>query len=1177
MLHTYISPILHSGLFLILGLGTMIGTLLRAYYLPCVAFFLLIGSLSIVSAAGLNASGSNDTTYANIGDITILSSDTTTTGIDVNGASNNVFGGLGAINVSSGSDARGIDLGAAHNNSFSVIRSITVNAVGDVSAIFVGGSDNNNFARIGDISITTTGNAEAINVGGSTPTQIGDIGDITLTGDVVVAFNIGGSTQTTIGNVGDITLNADNYSYALHFGGSYNSQIGDINSITIDYGAALNLGGITDMVIGDIGSITVNDGNAIDMGGASDNTLGTIGSVTSTLGNGISLGGSTRNSFAGIGNIYVGLSSAVAMGGSSHNEIGSLGNIVALDGDGLSMGGATDNIIGTIGDVHVGAEYTAINLDGSQRNTLGNIGHISAGGTALGLAGATNNVVGNVASITVVDSHSGQAAIDLGGSQNNELGDIGDIKYEGGNYVIDLGGSTGNSLGNLGDIATNHYKALNIGGTNNISIGTIDAITVTDTSVYDPANTAYALFFESSTNNSIGTIGAINLTSTHNSVAPILIDADAGGNPSTDIVIGNIDAITAVSNAEYAYGIDLLDSERITFGDINSITARGGNDVYAVSISASTDITLGNMGTITAQSSSSDAHGVYLSVANDNKLSEIQKIDIKSGSDTGSLATALYLATSNNNTLANIGAINIEAGGRVMAVNFADSEANSLANIGDLRVQTTTGQIQAIQFGGSHNNTIADVGDINLSTTENTVVVIDEDFGSTDYSFATVFWQSDNNTIGSIQDITTSAEAIPLAFIESDANQVTLAGTVVANNTFNSANTAIVADVAADANIVTFNPGAVIVGAIVDLAAVDSETSADQNILRFNMGAGASYDFNNITGDWQIQEMNARPMIEGSAHSVGVSNVTLLGETLYHRSRALSQTFSERVREHMADTASKYWVNSYVSSAERDEGGVMPNEIDHEFKQTGVNFGLKMDTDLPIELVLNIENSDLEVGANDHHTDSNSFLAGALFPALASTGVGNLSAHTLFGYSKNDVTRKVYSNDVGRNGAYQIDSDYHAYYFLTGLQLTQLWSNDNTVISHHYGLDINAQFIESYAEGSLVKWEERDFVQAQPYAGMNFQFTPNSSQLTYTGGARVTLTEVIGGQKQNYRILGTDVGIKDEDENDVYYEAKLGVLYRISKDSSLETYAQILRSDDDMETISAGVTFNAQF
>ena len=76
---------------------------------------------------------------------------------------------------------------------------------------------------------------------------------------------------------------------------------------------------------------------------------------------------------------------------------------------------------------------------------------------------------------------------------------------------------------------------------------------------------------------------------------------------------------------------------------------------------------------------------------------------------------------------------------------------------------------------------------------------------------------------------------------------------------------------------------------------------------------------------------------------------------------------------------------------------------------------------------------------------------------------------------------------------------------------------------------------------------------------------------------QVSFTEIIGGRRQNYSVLDNDVSIKSSDDASIYAEMKLGVLYTPSAESSLESYLQLSRSDEDLNTFSLGMNFNVNF
>ena len=87
-----------------------------------------------------------------------------------------------------------------------------------------------------------------------------------------------------------------------------------------------------------------------------------------------------------------------------------------------------------------------------------------------------------------------------------------------------------------------------------------------------------------------------------------------------------------------------------------------------------------------------------------------------------------------------------------------------------------------------------------------------------------------------------------------------------------------------------------------------------------------------------------------------------------------------------------------------------------------ISMVIKLDASLPMELVVNIVNSELELDDNTQTIYTNSFVIDALFPELDNNHIGTFSAHAMVGYSDNGTERRVMSN-TGSKGYYDLDSD----------------------------------------------------------------------------------------------------------------------------------------------------------
>lgn len=408
-----------------------------------------------------------------------------------------------------------------------------------------------------------------------------------------------------------------------------------------------------------------------------------------------------------------------------------------------------------------------------------------------------------------------------------------------------------------------------------------------------------------------------------------------------------------------------------------------------------------------------------------------------------------------------------------------------------------------------------------------------------------------------------------------------------ANTTINNAGTiratgansaAIYVGSTASNNTVNLLKGSVIVG---DIFAHSSATGAKLNI---NLGAGASYAYT-VTGPWTVTDLDNRPMVRGSAFAAGIGAQETASQMLYQRTASVTSALDRRLRSYAADEVDNqaYWLDVYYSDVSRNSGGNYSTRNAFSNYNYGMTAGFKLPVEVtPMELVVNVEQSNLNIDSGNQKIDSTGIMAGVLAPNVTEILGAKLSAKALVGFTNNDGDRKVMTNSLLYNGSRQIKSDYNSTYAVLGAALTKLHPiTDRLTADAIVGLDLVTEHINAYAETDYFAWQGRTLNQLQSriQAGLDYRFNENKASVFARVG--VERRDLISGDTQNYAIndagIITHVSFKSNNSNDTYVTAQLGVKAQLEKRIQLFGIINGLHSSDTVSSIQGNIGLRADF
>ena len=410
---------------------------------------------------------------------------------------------------------------------------------------------------------------------------------------------------------------------------------------------------------------------------------------------------------------------------------------------------------------------------------------------------------------------------------------------------------------------------------------------------------------------------------------------------------------------------------------------------------------------------------------------------------------------------------------------------------------------------------------------------------------------------------------------------------VVGNNSLSSGNSITVSDYGAlKATSINYNGingslnlnrGAIIISDVIN-------STSSTNKLNINLGSGASYAYT-VTGLWTVHDLDNRPMVTGSAYAAGIGAQETAAQMLYQRTSSVTSALDHRLRSYASDEVDNqpYWLDVYYSDVDRNSGGNYSTRNAYSNYNYGMTAGFKLPVEItPLELVVNVEQSNLNIDSGNQKIDNTGLMAGVLAPNMTELLGAKLSAKAFVGFANNDGDRKVMTNSSLYDGSRQIKSDYNSTYALLGAALTKLYPiNDRLTADTLIGLDLVTEHVNAYAETDYFAWQGRTLNQLQSriQAGLDYQL--RDSKIDVFARVGVERRDLISGSTQNYSINDagniTNVSFNTNNSNDTYVTAQVGVKAQLEKRIQLFGIVNGLHSSDTVSSIQGNVGLRADF
>ena len=607
---------------------------------------------------------------------------------------------------------------------------------------------------------------------------------------------------------------------------------------------------------------------------------------------------------------------------------------------------------------------------------------------------------------------------------------------------------------------------------------------------------------------------------------------------TTYTLTGDINTNTTDNIIDFGAGAN---SNTLNFiGDITS----EGLDARAFSFSDNDGNTLTMTGNIITEGDFAEGIKLFPGVTNAN-------IDMTGNIATSGLnADGIGLDTSDSNTITMTGNIDT-SGDSAYGLFFLSSDSNTTNLTGNI---TTAGDAAyGLYLKTSESNTTNLTGNISTSGLN---------------AYGLYLNASDSNTTtvtGNIITSGTDGDSEPILLNDSDSNTFILSGAVHSLG----GDQAISIDSTSQNNTFTFKRGVSFIGGL-------ENNGGTTNKLIFDMGKASSYNLDFDDTSWTMEDAS-KPIVSGSAKSMGVADIDNQAHILYRRMDPINDVLSERQRLYKAgQRPTGYYIDSYYGHDKRDEDY---SEISGNAGGMTVGYVLE-NTNTPMEVLVNFEVSQDNYGSGlaKQTTETNSVMAGLFLPAIAEDVLGgNISAKILVSGSDNDAKRTVLNNSLSLSTASEkVSGDYNSGFISAGAEwLTEFLKVERVRHDISIGADLVQAYNEDYTAGEY-KVDERDMTQIQSRIlyGMTYKNAKKTVDVNTRFG--VSNQYMVSGDKQDYKINGTSASYTGDD-NSFYYTAGLGAKYYLADNTNLYVDTKYGQSSDDIQNMTIDFGFISRF
>ena len=623
---------------------------------------------------------------------------------------------------------------------------------------------------------------------------------------------------------------------------------------------------------------------------------------------------------------------------------------------------------------------------------------------------------------------------------------------------------------------------------------------------------------------------------------------------------------------------------------IFTITGTGTVNPYGIGILstslASSVTSITNSGTITVTTSGTTtdpADGNAYGIFNNGYTGSVISTITNSGTIAG-VSTGVGTARGINNTsgtitsIINTGNITATAAESSGGTTYGTYNGTAIYNHGDLvgssgsnkvaliGTITNSGVIEgtrtAINNNASANyseaniTTITNTGTISTSITSVTSATIDGEVDTTTAinvgasgTDSTATLTTLNNS-GTIKTVATGTGAYGV--IASDGGTI---ATINNSGTIQAGTASIGIAATGVIGTINLNEGSVLIGDIMSY-------SSTSYTLNMDVGAAKSYYVaTSGTGSFTVNDLDSRPVVAGSAYAINIGSMEMAGENLFQKTTVITDAIDRNV-----GLTKEVWVEPYYSEIRKFNN-----------KKQGFTAGWKKEnTKIPVEVVLNFDQTESNIDSGEYKTLSNGLMLGLVAPNFSTAGNSDVSVKGLVGFSKSDTDRKLLDS-TSSTGERVLTGDYYSLFSSLGATLSNnIFLSEFSLLNIKLGADINTEIRDSYKENLYFKYDRLALVQVQPRveADLKIGFSERSNIFFNAG---IEAREVISGQTQDYSMGGTKVSYKTATPGDVYASVSTGANINIVGNVDFYVVASARSSNQDTRTYQANAGIRGQF
>ena len=633
--------------------------------------------------------------------------------------------------------------------------------------------------------------------------------------------------------------------------------------------------------------------------------------------------------------------------------------------------------------------------------------------------------------------------------------------------------------------------------------------------------------------------------------------ATAVKNSGNNTTLNNSGTIT--SSLSGASSTILLDANKTMLSLTNSgtISSTASNNTFgAIHLSATSVLTtLTNTGTITSNEDAIFVNGTITTLTN--------SLTISGGTNSVVVNGGNGIVVNDSGLISNL----------TNSGTITGNQRDGIDQLGTITLLTNSGTIRALGFDGINNDNGAVAGQATISTLNNSGTIRGNRHGIGQDDGLITSLTNTGSIIGDTQAGIYSGASGNIVTINNNTGTINGALYGIRNNggsltTINNSGT-----ISGGTNsilntgtlgTINLNKGSVLIGTI---------SSTGNYTLNMNVGGSKSYFVSTVgAGTITLNDLNNRPVAQGSALAINIGSMEMAGENLYQKTANISDAVDRNVKNNK-DT----WVEPYYSESTRDSGGDSSQIRQFKNNKQGVNAGFKVaNSSTPLQAIFNVDQTKNNIDSSEHIINSDSVMIGLTAPSYAKYEGFDVSVKGLVGYSNSKTDRKILDNTT-TTGARTLTGEYDSYYALVGSALSKNYNLDKDLNANlTLGVDLTSEFRDSYSENLYFKYNSLELIQLQPRIQSEFiKTTGKDSNVFLTAG--VGAREVLSGKTQKYSMNNTGVSFTTPNSGDYYASLAAGTNMNVAANVNFYALVSAKMSDKDTETYQASIGLKGTF